>query len=514
MDKIFEKKIINSYLNWITDLLFLFIAIGIFYMAWLGSHPLMVPDEGRYADIGRAMLISGDYITPCLNGVTYLDKPILHYWLQASAMKLLGINEWAIRAWPALLGVLGCLLTYSAGRLLYNRRTGILAAAMLATSPLYFCMSHYANLDLEVGVFISGALLAFIVWARDPTLKYRTAYILSAYGFTGLAILTKGLIGLAFPAMIIGCWIFFLNRWKTLLQMRLISGILIMAFIVLPWCILSQLKDSSFFQHFFIDEQIYRFLTKNFNNQQPVWFYFPVVLIGLFPWLVWLLQAVTHATKAVNLSKQKHDTELFLLLWPLLIFIFFTIPQSKTIGYMIPLIPPLVLLIARYLDKIAGAQNKVSKIFCYLLVIITVAELTFIAIAPALKLRSSKSFAIVIKQIGKPDDQVVGYYRYYYDLPVYLNRQISVVENWDNPAVVTDDNWRREISNKMHAPSARQWLITENIFWKQWHSQQRMFVVLEKNDLQQFLSRANHRFYFITEYQDTYLLTNRPYAKN
>ena len=123
--------------QWAIDIIFLALLFGFFYAFWIGSYALFTPDEGRYSEVAREMVTSGDYITPRLNGVAFLDKPALYYWLQASAIHLFGLKEWALRFWPAALGILGCLMTYTAGFLLFNRRTGILAAIILATSPLY-----------------------------------------------------------------------------------------------------------------------------------------------------------------------------------------------------------------------------------------------------------------------------------------------------------------------------------------------------------------------------------------
>lgn len=141
--------------------LFAVIFLG-FYLFCLGSYPLFTPDEARYSGAARAMLISRDFITPHVNGIPFLDKPILYYWLQAAAMSVFGVNEWAIRLFPVLIGLIGCIVTYLTGRLLFNRETGLVAATILATTPLYFGGAHYANLDLEVAVWISSALLCTI----------------------------------------------------------------------------------------------------------------------------------------------------------------------------------------------------------------------------------------------------------------------------------------------------------------------------------------------------------------
>jgi 4-amino-4-deoxy-L-arabinose transferase-like glycosyltransferase len=119
--------------SWFTDIIFLTSCLLLFYFLWLGSYPLFTPDEARYSEVAREMVMTGDYITPRVNGVAFLDKPILYYWLQSAAIHLFGINEWALRFFPALLGVIGCLITYICGRLLFNRRTGWLASLLLST---------------------------------------------------------------------------------------------------------------------------------------------------------------------------------------------------------------------------------------------------------------------------------------------------------------------------------------------------------------------------------------------
>src|SRR5580692_6687416 len=108
--------------TWFWDILLLTGLFALLYFLGLGSYPLFTPDEGRYSEVAREMIATHNYITPNLNGVVFLDKPILYYWLQVSAIQLFGLKEWALRLWPAILGVLGCLVTYATGRVLFNRR--------------------------------------------------------------------------------------------------------------------------------------------------------------------------------------------------------------------------------------------------------------------------------------------------------------------------------------------------------------------------------------------------------
>src|SRR3990167_7637187 len=249
--------------NWITDLFCLALFLLLFYTVFLGSYPLFTPDEGRYAEIALNMIHTSDYITPRVNGAIFLDKPILYFWLQACAIKLLGVNEWAVRLFPALFGILGVIITYSCGRVLFDRRSGLIAAIILATTPLYFGGTHYANLDLEVAVLISCSLLTF---------------------------LTKGLIGFVFPIMIIGTWVLLTKQWRVLKKIYFIPGLILIMSIVTPWYILVQKANPSFIHYFFVGQQITRYLSgRIFNNQMPIWFFIPVILIGFLPWIFFVL---------------------------------------------------------------------------------------------------------------------------------------------------------------------------------------------------------------------------------
>ena len=134
------------------DLLLLTCLIGMFFGFMIGARPLSTPDEGRYVEIAREMTATGDYVTPRLNGVKYFEKPPLFYWLEAGVIHLSGINEWALRFWPAFLGLLGCLMVYGAGRSLYGRQAGLLSSLVLSTSILYYAHTRIIILDMVLSV--------------------------------------------------------------------------------------------------------------------------------------------------------------------------------------------------------------------------------------------------------------------------------------------------------------------------------------------------------------------------
>lgn len=557
--------------DWLYDLLGLALLLIFFYTAWLGSYPFFTPDEGRYAEVAREMVVNNDFITPRVNGVVFLDKPILYYWLEALSIALFGVKEWAVRLFPALLGIIGCLATYVSGRLLFDRRTGILSALILATTPLYFIGAHYANLDLEVAVFISMSLLFFITGMQHES-TIRTRFLLAAYLCASLACLTKGLIGIVFPALIGGLWILLLRRFHLILRMHLITGIFLFCLIVLPWYALVQKENPEFLHYFFVTQHFTRFLSAaQFNNPSPIWFYIPIILIGFFPWTLFIFSALKEASCRIIKARETHTTELFLLLWVAVIFIFFSIPRSKIITYILPIFPALALLTGHYLSHIWQALEapKVKR-FGIALIILTIilAALLFtvpyffsgietgfspyrytmisILIASAiasyfivlrqprisllfvvsaltsmlllltltmgaghLNQQSAKSLVHHLKKVRQAQEEIIMYFKYYYDVPLYLGQTVTIAGNWQAADIAERDNWVRELWNGMAFKNTHASLISEETFWQRFNDGNRIFVFLNANYFDQFKQKANH-YFILGKENDIILLSNQP----
>lgn len=552
------------------DIFGLALLILVFYSCWLGSYPVFTPDEGRYSEVAREMVATGNYITPHINGITFLDKPILYYWLQAIAINLFGVKEYALRLFPMLLGVLGCLVTYGCGRRLFNRQTGFLSTLILATTPLYFGGSHYANLDLEVAVFISCTLLFFMTAIQCQD-RFRIYFFFAAYLSSALAFLTKGLIGVAFPSMIIGSWMLLLGRLPLLRKIHLGSGVMLFILIVSPWYILVQKANPDFFHYFFVTQQVTRFLSGGvFNNATPFWFYGPIVLLGFFPWTSFLFQALAFSIKNVWQNRHQHQIELFLILWLIIIFVFFSIPHSKTISYIFPICPALALLVGNFLS-VFWEKTRQKNIYggmmfftllaillaillfslpyhqwldltpafnpyaislgivlllgifftCFtinrstlrpLFAIFTLLSATFLFIlmigATYLNSNTAKPLVQKLKSIIQPQDEVITYFKYYQDVPLYLSQRVSVVANWGAPDIAYKDNWLRELWNGISSQKAGDWLINESTLLQRWNSKKRVFVFVNDNYLDQFKKQVM-TYYQIDRYNDIFLLSNK-----
>lgn len=503
--------------RWLLPALLLF-----YFLLMIGARPLNIPDEGRYPEVAREMLLSGDFVTPRNNGVVFLDKPALYYWLQALAMALFGVEVWTIRLMPALAGALGVLATFHATRRLYSRRAAWLAAMALACQPLYFLSSQYADMNMEVGVWISVSLLAFLL-ADHALGRARTAWLLLMYASAGAAFLTKGLIGVVFPLMIVGAWIALRGRWRDIGRYGLAWGLPLVAAINLPWYALVQRANPEFLHYFFVYQQMDRYAASGFNNAQPWWFYLAILAGGLLPWTYLLPGACRHLWRRWRHEGEHGRRHLLLLLWPWLIVAFFTLPESKISSYLLPAVPALAIALGVYMDALLQQPSpspRGARLVAWTPVAVGTGFLVGVAfwkgsetgrllalamglqwllagglalhwtdrgrLLPAWRLAaattalgllltiplvpeftqysSSRPLADAMRTLLRPGTRIISYRSYLNDLPLYLQQRqrIIVVDRWDDPTLMDRDNWRREfyLGLRDH-PEARGWLRLE-----------------------------------------------------
>lgn len=338
-----------------TDLIFLALLFGIVYLQFLGRVPLLEPDEGRYAEISREMLESGDFLTPFLNYVHYFEKPPLLYWMNAFSMKLLGQNEFAVRLPCALFGVLTILFVYHLGRTLFGRREGLAAALILGSSLGFMVQSRLILTDIPLTFFLTTALGCFILATREGENRAGLYYYLF-YFFAALAVLAKGLIGIVLPGGVVFFYILLTGRWRLLREMRLPAGLLLFLAISVPWFVRVSLKNPEFARFFFLHEHIQRFLTKAHSRYQPFWYFIPILLVGLLPWSLLIPSSFRGVWRARR--ERGGEARLFLAVWFVLIFLFFSISNSKLIPYILPVYPAAALLIGEMMVRTMDGQSR------------------------------------------------------------------------------------------------------------------------------------------------------------
>lgn len=325
------------------------------YLWNLGAYGLIDPDEGRYAEIPREMLESGDLVTPRLNYVKYFEKPVLHYWLTAGSFLVLGRNEFAARLVPVLCGLGGCLLTlFLARRMTGSARAGVLSALVLASSLLWFGVSRLNIIDMTLTFFFTAALFGYGMWSSEPDRSRGRPWLLLFYAGMALATLSKGLIGVVLPGGIAVLHLLFARRWRELPRIFPPSGIALYFALTVPWFWAVCRANPDFFDFFFVREHLMRYLTKVHDRYEPFWFFVPILLAGLVPWTGMLLEAL-HAARG-KWSFLSRDSGRLLGLWVAVPFLFFSLSDSKLIPYVAPCMPPLAILIGTALEALSQGR--------------------------------------------------------------------------------------------------------------------------------------------------------------
>jgi hypothetical protein len=300
-----------------------------------------------YAEIPREMVLLRDWLTPHFNYLRYFEKPPLLYWLTAMGYQIFGVSEFSARLVTTLAAIAGVGLTYGIGRDLWGRRAGLVSGLILATSFGYFIFSRIIVTDM-----LFSALLAATFWAALRGLldeRPRRGIMLLAYAAMGLAILTKGLIGLVFPVLTIGGFLLLTRDWQVLRRLELLRGGAVFLAITAPWHILVGLKNPGFFWFYFVHEHFLRFVGRRELDYAPLPLYafLIMVVIWTFPWSVFLPVALRRYWPQAKAASREGRGFLFVLLWVASVVGFFALTPSRLEYYSMPAFPALALLVGR-----------------------------------------------------------------------------------------------------------------------------------------------------------------------
>jgi len=336
--------------------LLLVLLLAVVWFGPLGYRTLIKSDEGRYAEIAREMHASGDRVTPRLNDLKYFYKPPLQYWATSAAYGVLGESEFAARLWPALTGFLTVLFAGFAARRVFGEVYALPVAAVLASSLWWVGMSHLNSLDAGVASFLGMALFALLLAQRDGVARgAERAWMLGCWAAMALAVLSKGLIGLLLPGATLVVYTLLARDWALWRRLHIVPGLVVFLAIAAPWFVLVTRANPEFFHYFFIHEHFERFLTSVHRRTAPWWYFVPLALAAVLPWLLALPAA---AVGAVRRGAQRNGFRpaLFALLHAAVILLFFSASSSKLPSYVLPLVPALALLIGLWLP---GARRRV-----------------------------------------------------------------------------------------------------------------------------------------------------------
>ncbi|MBI4522954.1 MAG: glycosyltransferase family 39 protein [Deltaproteobacteria bacterium] len=337
---------------------------GLLFFPALGERDFWAPVEPRYAEIARVMFVEGEWIVPKVNGEIYTDKPIFYFWLVLIGSKLLGgVNEWTVRL-PSALGALGLVLTtYALGRDFFNPRVGLYAGVILATCARVLWEARWAHTDMLFSFF---STLGLYLFARAIFEKGKPSEILLAYALIGLATLTKGLIGVVLPGLVLLAFVVCRAEWRSIFEWRLGWGLLIFLLVTLPWFgWVSAATDGKWLQDFLYVHHFQRY-TSGSGHRQPFYYYLMTLPADFSPWSIFAAPAV-FAYRPIRARLQERAT-LFFLLWFFLILLFFSFSSTKRDLYLLPLFTPSALFIACYFDQLTRGtihQDGLYRGFCF-----------------------------------------------------------------------------------------------------------------------------------------------------
>jgi 4-amino-4-deoxy-L-arabinose transferase-like glycosyltransferase len=317
-------------------------ACAAIWLISLGFRGLFNPDEGRYAEISREMLVSGDWVVPHLDSYVYIEKPPLQYWATAISEAVFGQNDWAARLYTGLCA----LLTVYALWALIRREWGAVPAArgaiMLGSSLGFVLLGHQLTLDMSLTMFMTLTIAGFCNAQRAE--RWQRWMLLSWLGIAG-AFMTKGLIAGVLPAFTLVVYSLLQRDWAPWRRLLLLRGTVLLAILCLPWLMLIQHRLPQFFQFFFIREHFERFLTKIEVRYEPWWYFIPILLLGVLPWLMPALRSLAVDWRQ-STSRPAFDLRRFAWVWCVVVFVFFSASDSKLSTYILPMFPMLALLMA------------------------------------------------------------------------------------------------------------------------------------------------------------------------
>ena len=358
--------------DWHVSVLVLFGLWLVIYVVGISRPALLDDADTVHAEAAREMLQRHDWVTLYVNGVRYLEKAPLMYWSVATSYTLFGISEWTTRL-PLVLGVLAMIFaTYGLGRWAFGGEGGFDAGLVLATALGPFLFTRFLIPDVLVGLWLTLTFWLFLESLEQPKPSRAICWGLGAV--CALNVLTKGLIGLVFPAGAIGLYLLLTGNLKHFLKLRLISSMLVFLAIAAPWHILAEIRNPAqghvrgFLWFYFVNEHFLRFLNKRVPRDYdtvPLLLFWALLVLWLVPWTVFLPQSLQEVPRRwrefrAQMTRRQRAYLLFAL-WNIVIVGFFSF-STRQEYYTIPAIPGMALLVGGWLQRErasgAGSQER------------------------------------------------------------------------------------------------------------------------------------------------------------
>jgi len=370
----------------------------------LFSPGLLDDVDSIYIECARQMLLRHDFVTPFVNGIRFFDKPPLMYWLAAGSMKIFGMHDWAARLPLALMALALTLAVYALGSRFFGERGGFFSALVISTSIGPFLYTRFFIPDVPLALWMTLAVYLFVCAtdelhhaADHPDSARRYCYAFAVV--LAFSVLTKGLIGLIFPLSVVLLYLACTRQLRTLWKLYPITSALVFVIVAVPWHILAALRNPAIAMpagvpglparggwawFYLYNEHVLRFLGRRFPHdygQVPLWLFWVLLGVWLFPWVVFLPTAVresfldlrkqasvenvypagsAHFLSSWLIAGRRRQSALILLLWSAVILGFFTF-SSRQEYYSLPALPALALMVGGLLAREKSGEPSVRR---------------------------------------------------------------------------------------------------------------------------------------------------------
>ncbi|MFQ5913103.1 MAG: ArnT family glycosyltransferase [Nitrospinota bacterium] len=327
--------------------------LAFIYLTRLGQPGFLAPGEGRYAEGAQAMLLTGDWVVPRVNGQVHLEKPPLLYWLAAASFSVFGVSEASARLVPALCSLLAAFILFLLGGRLYGEKAGWLAFFILLTGLTWSVYGRFLTTDIPAIAFLTTALWAY--WRARETGARR--YLLAFSGALAAGVLTRGLLALVFPVILIVAFSLIRRQWKPRDPAGWLWAALLFAALTVPWHAAVEMRIPGFLHHYFIENHLARFLGKYpppGTISLSLWKFWLASLAGLLPWTFFLPAVIAETWRSVRREKALSDADLFSLLWIGSVLIFVSVSEARLERYFLPAFPGFALWVGGRLSQFAG----------------------------------------------------------------------------------------------------------------------------------------------------------------
>ncbi|MDC9606215.1 lipid IV(A) 4-amino-4-deoxy-L-arabinosyltransferase [Xenorhabdus griffiniae] len=329
------------------------------YLLPLDSRLLWQPDETRYAEISREMLQRGDWIVPYFLDIRYFEKPVAGYWINNISQWIFGDNNFAVRFGSVLSILISAFLLYRLAMMMWQcRQTAFVSSLIYISMFIVFSIGSYSVLDPMFSLWMTAGIVS-CYWALKAVAIRERILAWSVLGLTcGMAFMTKGFLALALPVIAMLPITIYQKRFWEMVRFGPLA-VIFAVLISLPWVIAIAVREPDYWHYFFWVEHIQRFASDKAQHIAPIWYYLPVLILGVIPWLGLLPGALIKSWK----EKKSHPELFFLFCWFVVPFVFFSIAKGKLPTYILPFIGPLALMMAKYaVDCVKNGSMNVLKI--------------------------------------------------------------------------------------------------------------------------------------------------------